>query len=604
MFKEAVLLDNMSALSLSVALIVIVCMTAAFSILLAVYSSNKRKLINSGGEDDSIRAELEKGYEKYKKSGKGDGSVRSYNLAREKRATVGNVIVNIVFGIVMAAVLALAVTGIVYKINNRQLFIGKTAYLTIQTGSMADKNPDNEYYTFLPDNQIPQFSLIGIDKVREDQLKLYDIVAFEHNGVTYVHRIVGIGQGVNGKLFTTLGDNNVGSMPFEINMSFDKIVGVYNGYHNVGLGALLSYLQSETGLIALAFALILVLVADIADSGMIKTYKKRYAYVADLIEHPEKEETPAAEEKAEEPAPVAEEPPKAEEPAPQAAEVAPAESVQPAEQPVEPAGQPVEPAEQPVEAVATEQAEAQPEPQAEEPSEEEDEEGAVVYEKTDLGFLAVREKSGFIARLVEGSEENRAAYLEIKREIMSYKGVKSRLGWKGENFKYAKKLVMSMKIRGKTLCLYLAVDPAKYAEGKIRVDDLGEKGGTLPSLYKINGKRKTGYAKEIIAAMMAELGATRVEIEEENYLAEYENLTHEELIERGLIRQVKDSSFDTLKSKKAIVVNEEPAAEIAEEVTAEEPAEEIAVTEAEETVEEETVSDARTENKTEDGDGQ
>ncbi len=156
------------------------------------------------------------------------------------------------------------------KSNDQITYFGDKTYLVIQTSSMASINENNKY---LKDGsidskdrmntRISQYAFIGIDKFKsEDQIKVYDIVAFRMDDKIIVHRVYSIGEKDGHKLFTFRGDANPASMSGEINVTSDRIVGVFDGYQNQVLGSIVIYIQSGTGLISV-FAIAIVLMVYI-----------------------------------------------------------------------------------------------------------------------------------------------------------------------------------------------------------------------------------------------------------------------------------------------------------------------------------------------------
>ena len=257
-----------------------------------------------------------------------------------------------------------------------------------------------------------------------------------------------------------------------------------------------------------------------------------------VAEEPVAEEPAAEEPVAEEPVaeePVTEEPvavePVAEEPVteePAAEEPVAEESV--AEEPV--AEEPV--AEEPVadEPVAEE-------PAAEEPAAEEPAEGQtrIVYASDDGWFVNVRYDKSFEAKLIQGDEKLKEYYSELKNELLSYKKITARRSWQHESFRRGRTTVAKLVIRGKTLRLYLALEPMLYEESKYRVEDASEhaKFAKTPLLYRIKNDRRCRYAKDLIAAAMASAEALRGEDQKEDYASvPYEKT--DALIARGLVR--------------------------------------------------------------------
>lgn len=512
----------LSDLSVAVSVIVIICMTAAFAVLFILYCFSKKRVIETGGDDEKIAAELKTGHEKYVKAGHEGVSVSDYLARKNKTESAVHIILNVVFGIVLAVIFALTVTGLVFRAQGERLYIGGTAFVTVQTGSMSEKSVYNSYYEYLPDDgQIAQYSLVGINKVAEEDLKQFDIIAYEHEGVLYIHRLVEITERDGVKSYTAMGDANDGSFSFEINMPFDKIEGVYSGYQSRGMGAFLSYIQSETGIVAVIFALCLVLVADLAEDLLAKRYKERYAHVAAELDKPAE--------------PVQPEEQPAEETA--VTEEAPAE---PGEQPAEPEPQPAETVAETETAAAEEAVEEAVDVAPAEipeilPEDIPDDDGEIVVDDGGDYVTVLSYRRSFTAKLVQLSDETKSFYSELKNEILSYKGAKSRVSRKFENFKANKKLVISMRVRGKTLCLLFALDFDGYEGGKYKVEKV-QGSEELPCIYRIISRRRVAYAKKLIAAVMSEYGVEKGETPAVDYVAELAYKTNRELLEEGLIK--------------------------------------------------------------------
>lgn len=160
---------------------------------------------------------------------------------------------------------------------------------------------------------------------------------------------------------------------------------------------------------------------------------------------------------------------------------------------------------------------------------------------------AVREEyrlaKSFTAKLVLSSDELKARYSEIKNALLSYKKVKSRTSWKCETFRRGRTVLAKFMIRGKTLCLYLALFPAEISDKKYKVEKVEQKANaTTPTLYKIRSFRRVKYAKQLIIVLAEKYGLMSFERQPENYAPEY--LSDEELLSRGLIRRVKSVPFN------------------------------------------------------------
>lgn len=177
--------------------------------------------------------------------------------------------------------ITLIVVGIVNKINNNQIVIGDTTYVTIETGSMSYVNESNTYLTEKDlTNQIPEKSFIGLNKVNNpSSLRLYDVAAYKsESGQLIVHRIIAE-KVINGeRYFTFRGDANELSDYYLV--SENSVLYTFNGYINQPLGYFFSYLASYQSMVALLYAIIALNVIDYYDKKKKDVYFK---YLPDTI---------------------------------------------------------------------------------------------------------------------------------------------------------------------------------------------------------------------------------------------------------------------------------------------------------------------------------
>lgn len=182
-------------------------------------------------------------------------------------------------------------------------------------------------------------------------------------------------------------------------------------------------------------------------------------------------------------------------------------------------------------------------------------------------LVNVRYDRSFTAKMMQTTDTNKSYYSELKNELLSYKKVHTRISWKLDSFRKGRNAVARIAVRGKTLCLYLALDPKKYEESKYIVEDVSEvkKNEDTPCLYRIKNDRRLRYAKELIAEIMASLGAVKQETETVNYVKEYPHRTDKTLLERGLIKLIeeKKKTFE----EEVAVSNGELEIEVPSEVT-------------------------------------
>ena len=250
------------------------------------------------------------------------------------------------------------------------------------------------------------------------------------------------------------------------------------------------------------------------------------------------EETPAVQE------PSAEEEP-AEEPVQEVVE-------EPAEEPVEEVAE--EPAEEPVEEVAEEPVEEVVEEVAEEPAEEaaESEDDAerelsiaeaaaeteALRETAQEQGKTVRLKRSYECKLRQADDEIKYYYSEIKNELLAYSRVKSGISWNGDRFNLGRDTIAKININGKTLCLYLALNPDEYSITKYHHKYVGDIKAyeSTPMMVKVKSNMGLKKAVQLIFEMMEHLKAQRKHRTPVDYVAEYPYKSDEELIAEGLIK--------------------------------------------------------------------
>ena len=184
--------------------------------------------------------------------------------------------------------------------------------------------------------------------------------------------------------------------------------------------------------------------------------------------------------------------------------------------------------------------------------EKEVEEIAVTEDSVDLGFkpkikeddnfIVIKYSRSFISKIIQASEQTKDFYSELKNEILSYKKVKSRISWKHESFRVGRALAVRMSVKGKTLCLNLALNPEDYINAKFKVEDVSDvnKNADVPALFRVSGTRKLAYAKELIASVMAKFGLEKQIIERTDYAYQHPYEEDKPLIKKGLIKVLTD----------------------------------------------------------------
>ena len=131
------------------------------------------------------------------------------------------------------------------------------------------------------------------------------------------------------------------------------------------------------------------------------------------------------------------------------------------------------------------------------------------YTRRKLGYVGeeydnkryyVRYKYGFEAKLRAADEEVQQRYIEFVNELFLYKDVKIKSSFRGQRVYKGQKTLGHIVMRGKTLCVAFALDPAQYAETKYRGIDISDKKryAKTPMMYKLTSMRRVEYARYLI----------------------------------------------------------------------------------------------------------
>ena len=152
--------------------------------------------------------------------------------------------------------------------------------------------------------------------------------------------------------------------------------------------------------------------------------------------------------------------------------------------------------------------------------------------------IAIPCKRGFTANLIQSNPQVKAYYNELKNAILSYKGVKSRISWRQESFSKGRLSLFKLKIRGKTICLYCALDPSLYERSKYFHEHVEAKAfADVPMLVRIRSDRGLKRACGLIEQVMQRFAVPALPVPTvQDYAAAYPYETTKQLVARGLIK--------------------------------------------------------------------
>jgi len=156
----------------------------------------------------------------------------------------------------------------------------------------------------------------------------------------------------------------------------------------------------------------------------------------------------------------------------------------------------------------------------------------------DTRFAKSRYTRTYASKLIQADDELKSYYSIVKNAFMSYKKVTCSVSREHERVRRGRTTIGIIKVRGKSLLVYLALDPKQFENTMYVGDDVSEitKYAATPFLYRVKGPRKANRAARLIAMVAERFGLeATAEPANEDYVAHFPYETTEALIEKGLI---------------------------------------------------------------------
>lgn len=177
-----------------------------------------------------------------------------------------------------------------------------------------------------------------------------------------------------------------------------------------------------------------------------------------------------------------------------------------------------------------------------EPSESEDDselpEAEIAVADGDDAEMVTRYKRSFRAKIIESVDAVKENYFALKNALLSYAGVNSQINWSNDRFFMAGETVARISVRGKTLCLYLDLDPAAYPASIYHQRAVGDtkQYEKTPMMVKVKSATALKRALQLVAILMERLDTVPIERAPVDYAEEFAFRSQEELIQEGLIK--------------------------------------------------------------------
>lgn len=149
----------------------------------------------------------------------------------------------------------------------------------VNSSSMSEKHEKNVYLTENGlDDQFQTFDLILTYKVPDQfDLKLYDVVVYKVSGGYIIHRIVGIEEPneshPNERYFLLQGDAN--ETPDRYPVHYNQMVGIYRGQRVPFIGTFVSFMQSPAGWLCIMLIVGAMILSPILEKKILKEVNDR-----------------------------------------------------------------------------------------------------------------------------------------------------------------------------------------------------------------------------------------------------------------------------------------------------------------------------------------
>ena len=120
--------------------------------------------------------------------------------------------------------------------------------------------------------------------------------------------------------------------------------------------------------------------------------------------------------------------------------------------------------------------------------------------------MVYKKRESFQTRISNVDDETKSYYDKLVAKLLSYKKLKSRVSLRCVSFRQGRKLMAKIALGGKTLKLYLAINPnlAELSEGKYHPRDLSETKAyeEVPTMLPIKSDLAVRKACQVIDMMM------------------------------------------------------------------------------------------------------
>lgn len=251
-------MSGFEAYNLFLCIFVFAGFTCTFGFLLRHLIKLNLKTIKHGLDDDKIKTEYEKARSKNRKCGIFDRIIS----------------ISLCSLVLLFFVFSAGTALMPDKVNSNIPTIR-----VVNSGSMATKYSSNTYlFQNNLNDQFDTFDLILTYKLPpENELKLYDIVVYEVDGILIVHRIVGIEEPNSShpdeRYFLLQGD--AVANPDRFPVKYAQMRAIYRGERVPFVGSFVAFMQSPAGWLCIILIIVAIVVTPILEKKLFVEKKVR-----------------------------------------------------------------------------------------------------------------------------------------------------------------------------------------------------------------------------------------------------------------------------------------------------------------------------------------
>ena len=252
--------------SLILCLVVFVLLAGSSILLLSIITKQGLKLVTVGAKDEELLTEYKKSLNKKK------------SKCMLDKIFAGLVLLIFLFAFAVSIYFAATQNTYSDKIPNVKV---------VRSASMQTKNKKNTYlFTNNLNNQFSTFDILFTYKMpKEEDLKLYDIVIYEVDGIAVIHRIVAIeepnARHPNERWFMCQGD--AVESPDRFPVRYEQMRGIYRGERVPFIGSFILFMQSPAGWICLILLIAAVIATPIIERKIANCRKARLDIILESL---------------------------------------------------------------------------------------------------------------------------------------------------------------------------------------------------------------------------------------------------------------------------------------------------------------------------------